>query len=57
MFDSFDNGRDVISLHIRRTDYIKIINPNHPVQPMSYYEEALKNFDKNEHIIVFSDDP
>ena len=55
MFDSFDNGRNVISLHIRRTDYTS--NPNHPVQPMSYYEEALKNFDKNEHIIVFSDDP
>ena len=55
MFDSFDNGRNVISLHIRRTDYTS--NPNHPVQPISYYEKALKNFDRNEHIIVFSDDP
>tara|TARA_B100001057_G_scaffold498671_1_gene606493 strand:- start:849 stop:1652 length:804 start_codon:yes stop_codon:yes gene_type:complete len=55
MFDSIQDGRKVISLHIRRTDYT--INPNHPVQSMQYYEKALKHFDKNDRILVFSDDP
>ena len=55
MFDSIHSDEKVISVHIRRTDYT--INPNHPVQPMSYYEEALKNFDKMDRILVFSDDP
>ena len=55
MIESIDNGRKLIALHIRRTDYT--VNPNHPVQSLEYYEEALKHFDKNERIIVFSDDP
>ena len=55
MFESIQNGNKVIALHIRRTDYLT--NPNHPSQPMSYYESALKNFDKNDRILVFSDDP
>ena len=55
MFESIQNGSKVIALHIRRTDYLT--NPNHPSQPMSYYESALKNFDKNDRILVFSDDP
>ena len=54
MFDSIE-GDKVIALHIRRTDYTK--NPNHPLQPMEYYENALKHFDKNDRILVFSDDP
>ena len=49
------NGKKIVSLHIRRTDYT--VNNNHPLQPMSYYEEALKLFDKNTQILVFSDDP
>ena len=53
MFDSI--GGKAISLHIRRTDYT--VNNNHPLQPMSYYEDALKLFDKNVQILVFSDDP
>ena len=49
------SGKKVVSLHIRRTDYT--VNNNHPLQPMSYYEDALKLFDKNVQILVFSDDP
>ena len=54
MYESI-NGKEIVSLHIRRTDYI--VNNNHPLQPMSYYEKALKLFDKNIQILVFSDDP
>ena len=49
------SGKKVVSLHIRRTDYT--VNNNHPLQPISYYEDALKLFDKNVQILVFSDDP
>ena len=54
MYESI-SGKKVVSLHIRRTDYT--VNNNHPLQPMSYYENALKLFDKNVQILVFSDDP
>jgi hypothetical protein len=49
--ENFDS--DVISLHIRRGDYT--VNPNHPVQPISYYEEALSKMPELP-VIVFSDD-
>lgn len=45
---------EVISLHIRRGDYL--VNPNHPVQLIEYYKEALSHFDENFPVIVFSDD-
>ena len=54
MYESI-RGKEVVSLHIRRTDYT--VNNNHPLQPISYYEDALKLFDKNVQILVFSDDP
>ena len=54
MYESI-NGKEIVSLHIRRTDYI--VYNNHPLQPISYYEKALKLFDKNVQILVFSDDP
>jgi len=44
-----------IALHIRRTDYIT--NPNHTSLELDYYETALKEFDSNDEIIIFSDDP
>ena len=44
---------DTISLHIRRGDYVH--NPNHPVQPMSYYEHALAELPELP-VIIFSDD-
>ena len=45
--------RDVIALHIRRSDYI--VNPNHPAQPIEYYQRALEMFPDLD-VIVFSDD-
>lgn len=44
---------DTISLHIRRGDYV--LNPNHPVQPISYYEQALAELPELP-VIIFSDD-
>lgn len=45
-----------ISLHIRRTDYLSN-NQNHNNLGLDYYEKALKEFDDNRQVIVFSDDP
>jgi len=44
---------DVISLHIRRGDYV--YNPNHPVQSLEYYQKALSGL-PDLPVIVFSDD-
>ena len=45
-----------ISLHIRRTDHL--LKPQfHPVLPITYYENALKKFDNDLPVIIFSDDP
>lgn len=49
---SSDN--DVISLHIRRGDYVS--NPNHPTQSIEYYSSALEKLPKNANVLVFSDD-
>jgi hypothetical protein len=46
--------KNPISLHIRRTDYIT--NSNHTVLNLSYYENALKEFDESSTVLVFSDD-
>tara|TARA_B100001029_G_scaffold18136_1_gene12080 strand:+ start:201 stop:1010 length:810 start_codon:yes stop_codon:yes gene_type:complete len=56
LFDDLELGDEVISLHIRRGDYI--YNPNHPVQSIEYYEEAIKMLSPSSDIpvIVFSDD-
>jgi hypothetical protein len=45
---------EVISLHVRRGDYL--VNPNHPVQDVEYYKNALSHFDENMPVLVFSDD-
>lgn len=44
-----------ISLHIRRTDYLT--DKNHIALPLSYYELALKEFDSNRPVLIFSDEP
>lgn len=44
----------VTSIHIRRTDYVTS-NGYHPVQTITYYEEALSIIN-NDKIVVFSDD-
>ena len=52
----FDNRlSDSISLHIRRSDYLKY--SHHPVQSLEYYSESLKKFDSEFPVIIFSDDP
>ena len=55
MFETVHDGNKIISLHIRRTDYV--VNNNHPLQPIEYYQNALTFFDKTDRLIVFSDDP
>lgn len=54
-FSEYFGSGDVISLHIRRGDYVT--NPNHPVQSLDYYQEALSRIDSNIPVIIFSDDP
>lgn len=51
----FYYGTDVISLHVRRGDYLN--HPNHhPVCDIEYYEKSLNYFPKNIPVIVFTDD-
>ena len=45
-----------IALHIRRGDFL-INSGNHHNQSLDYYEEALKKFDSNRQVVIFSDDP
>ena len=56
VFKELELGKEVISLHVRRGDYI--YNPNHPVQSEEYYREALEMLSPSSDIpvIVFSDD-
>lgn len=51
--DVFD---DPICLHIRRGDFL-INSANHHNQTLDYYEAALKKFEHNRQVIIFSDDP
>lgn len=44
-----------IALHIRRTDYLT--DNNHTTLDIEYYETALKEFDDDRQVIVFSDEP
>ena len=44
-----------IALHIRRGDYV-INSENHFNLPIEYYDAALKHFDDDRNVIVFSDD-
>ena len=44
-----------IALHIRRGDFI-INSGNHPPLGLDYYEKALKEFDDERNVIIFSDD-
>jgi FkbM family methyltransferase len=54
IFNSIPSTGDVISLHVRRGDYLNFAQ--HPVLPLSYYIEALNFFDENIPVLVFSDD-
>ena len=51
--DCFDNP---IALHIRRGDYL-INSGNHHNLSDDYYEHALKEFDEDRQVVIFTDDP
>ena len=53
ILECFDNP---IALHIRRGDYL-INSANHHNLNIKYYERALKEFDSDRQVIIFSDDP
>jgi hypothetical protein len=53
--DEIDSNREVISLHIRRGDYLNL-QSFHPTPPIEYYEQALKEFQELP-VLIFSDDP
>lgn len=55
IFEQLFENTKVISLHVRRGDYLT--NPNHPIQSLEYYQSALSYFDSNLSVIIFSDDP
>ena len=42
-----------IALHVRRGDYVN--NPNHPVQTLEYYQQALNNLPYVK-VLIFTDD-
>ena len=44
-----------VSIHVRRTDYLKL-QDYHPVLPLSYYTRALKKIGNYSKIYIFSDD-
>jgi len=46
---------DTCSIHVRRGDYVGVQN-YHPVQPISYYERAVKIVGDDKHFLVISDD-
>ena len=46
---------EVISLHVRRTDYTNLQN-YHPVCTEKYYQTALEEYDSDLPVLVFSDD-
>tara|TARA_Y100001938_G_C8009854_1_gene389400 strand:- start:142 stop:942 length:801 start_codon:yes stop_codon:yes gene_type:complete len=50
---NFDNT-EVISLHIRRTDYINY--SHHPVQGLDYYIKSLSQMPDDIPVMIFSDD-
>jgi hypothetical protein len=53
MISSVENP---VALHVRRTDYLTN-SENHFNLSLDYYSAALKHFDDDRNVIVFSDDP
>ena len=46
---------ELISLHIRRTDFVEK-SEDHPPCSLNYYQQALEKFDSNIQVMIFSDD-
>lgn len=56
IFDKYSIGKkEVISMHVRRGDYLKL-SSHHPPLLKKYYREALDNFPVTTKVFVFSDD-
>lgn len=53
--DMIETVKDSIALHIRRGDYL-INSDNHYNLTLEYYKSALDHFDKDQQVIIFSDD-
>lgn len=53
-FISQFNGK-VVSLHVRRTDYVNLQNYHLPCS-LKYYERALEEFSEETPVLIFSDD-
>ena len=54
IFKSNFENNEVISIHLRRGDYLTTLN--HPVQPIDYYSKSLSYFPQNIPVMIFSDD-
>ena len=55
IWKSIFGGADVLSLHVRRGDYVG--HTAHPVQSMEYYKKALSHFFPDQPVLLCSDDP
>lgn len=51
----FGQNQIMVSMHIRRTDYLES-KGFHVVQPLSYYDQAIKIIEHYDKLLVFSDD-
>lgn len=56
VIDSISDGKEIISLHVRRTDYLNQ-QGNHPIVSLEYYEKCLSELDSSLPVLIFSDDP
>ena len=52
-FKSNFGDTEVISIHLRRGDYLKY--PHHPVQELEYYEQGLSHMPLDIPVMIFSD--
>jgi len=54
--DNIRQGKQVVTIHIRRTDYVNLPN-HHPLCSIDYYNRAIQHFNQDETVfIVCSDD-
>lgn len=54
--EDISHKNKLISLHIRRGDYL-YLSDHHPPLEMSYYERSLQKVEDNIPVLIFSDDP
>jgi hypothetical protein len=54
-FSKLPINENNVSIHIRRTDYVKL-NDYHPLQSIEYYQKGLDIIAEYDNIFVFSDD-